>query len=118
MVDRQPDHTGVPEPAGPVQVANASAIPLAAERLAQRNEGESELVVVGLVIVPQVLTAFLAPSAARWADRWGRKPLLLVAFAALVLRMLLFTVAPGPLWLLPLQALSGVDATVMASCRR
>ncbi len=27
--------------------------------------------------------------------------------------MLLFTVAPGPLWLLPMQALSGIDAAVL-----
>ena len=95
------------------QVANASAIPLVAERLARHDEGESELVLAGLVIVPQVLTAFLAPWVAVWADRWGRKPLLLAAFATLALRVLLFTVAPGPLWLLPLQALSGIDATVI-----
>jgi len=95
------------------QIANASAIPLVAERLARHDQAESELLLAGLVIVPQVLTAFLAPWAAQWADRWGRKPLLLVALAALVLRVLLFTVAPGPLWLLPLQALSGIDATVI-----
>ncbi len=95
------------------QIANASAIPLVAERLARQDAGQSELLLAGLVIVPQVLTAFLAPWAARWADRWGRKPLLLVALAALAVRVLLFTAAPGPLWLLPLQALSGIDSTVI-----
>lgn len=39
------------------QVANASAIPLVTERLGQHGRGESELIVAGLVIVPQVITA-------------------------------------------------------------
>lgn len=55
----------------------------------------------------------IAPWMAGRADTWGRKPLLLVAFAALALRVLLFTVAPGPLWLLPMQTLSGIDAAVL-----
>ncbi len=95
------------------QVANASAIPLVTERLGQHGYGYSELIVAGLVIVPQVITAMIAPWIARRADAWGRKPLLLLAFAALALRVLLFTVAPGPLWLLPMQMLSGIDAAVL-----
>lgn len=94
------------------QIANASAIPLVTERLGAYG-GYSELIVAGLVIVPQVITASIAPWIAGRADAWGRKPLLLFAFAALALRVLLFTVAPGPLWLLPMQALSGIDAAVL-----
>lgn len=59
------------------QIANASAIPLVTERLGQRGGGYSELIVAGLVIVPQVITAMIAPWMARLADAWGRKPLLL-----------------------------------------
>ncbi|NPD69808.1 MFS transporter (plasmid) [Lichenicola cladoniae] len=95
------------------QVANASAIPLVAERLGQQHEAESELVLAGLIIVPQVITALLAGWFGRRADDWGRKPLLLLAFVALAARLLLFTVAPGPLYLLPMQALSGIDAAVI-----
>jgi MFS family permease len=95
------------------QVANASAVPLVTERLGQHDQGESELIVAGLIIVPQVITAALASWITRRADIWGRKPLLLAAFVALALRVLLFTVAPGPLWLLPMQALSGIDAVVI-----
>ena len=95
------------------QIANASAIPLVRERLGQHDSGRAELIVAGLVIVPQVITALIAPWMAGRADAWGRKPLLLLAFAALAARVLLFTVAPGPLWLLPMQALSGIDAAVL-----
>jgi MFS family permease len=95
------------------QIANASAIPLVTERLGQGDSGQSELIVAGLVIVPQVITALIAPWMAGRAHAWGRKPLLLFAFAALAVRVLLFTVAPGPPWLLPMQALSGIDAAVL-----
>ena len=95
------------------QIANASAMPLVSERLGQNHQGESELILSGLIIVPQVITAALASWTAHRADIWGRKPLLLAAFAALGLRVLLFTIAPGPIWLLPMQALSGIDAVVI-----
>ena len=95
------------------QVANASAIPLVGERLGRQHQAESELVLAGLIIVPQVITALLAGWFARRADDWGRRPLLLLAFAAQATRLLLFTVAPGPLYLLPMQSLSGVDAAVI-----
>lgn len=95
------------------QVANASAIPLVGERLGRQHQAESELVLAGLIIVPQVITALLAGWFARRADIWGRKPLLLLAFVALAARLLLFTVAPGPLYLLPIQSLSGIDAAVI-----
>ncbi len=95
------------------QIANASAMPLVTERLSQHDQGQSELIVAGLVIVPQIITAALASWMARRADSWGRKPLLLAAFVALALRIGLFTIAPGPLWLLPMQGLSGIDAVVI-----
>ena len=50
---------------------------------------------------------------ARRADIRGRKPLLLAAFVALALRIGLFTITSGSLWLLPMQALSGIDAVVI-----
>ena len=95
------------------QMANASAIPLTAERLGQADMARSSLILAGLVLVPQVVAALLASRVALLADGWGRKPLLLVAFASLTVRILLFTVVPDPLWLLPLQLLNGVEAAVL-----
>lgn len=95
------------------QMANASAIPLTAARLGQQDLARSSLILAGLVLVPQVLAAFLATPVAGLADSLGRKPLLLVAFAALTVRIVLFSVVPDPLWLLPLQLLSGVEAAVL-----
>ncbi|NPD68979.1 hypothetical protein HPQ61_19860 [Acetobacteraceae bacterium] len=65
------------------QVANASAIPEVTERLSQHDEGESELIVAGMIIVPEVIIAALALWIARRADIWGLRLLLLTAFVAL-----------------------------------
>ena len=95
------------------QIANASAIPLTAERLGREDMARSSLILAGLVLVPQVLAALLASRVALLADSWGRKPLLLAAFTSLTVRIALFTVVPDPLWLLPLQLLSGLEAAVL-----
>lgn len=95
------------------QFANASVMPLTTERLARHAEYESALVTAALVIVPQVITALLAGWVARRADGWGRKPLLLLGFAALPVRAVLFTFVPNPWYLLPVQALSGLTAAVV-----
>lgn len=95
------------------QMANASAIPLTAEKLGSGDIARSSLILAGLVLVPQVLAALIAFRVAALADEWGRKPLLLVAFASMTVRIALFTVVPNPLWLLPLQLLSGIEAAVI-----
>ena len=55
----------------------------------------------------QVVTIPMALLVAR-ADRIGRKPLLVVALAALPLRGLLFALSDAPGWMLAVQALDGV----------
>ncbi len=95
------------------QFANASVMPLTSERLASKDQHESELITAALVIVPQVVTALIAAWIARRADDWGRKPLLLLGFAALPARAVLFTFAPNPWYLLPIQSLGGLTAAVI-----
>jgi hypothetical protein len=45
-------------------------------------------------MVPQVIVAIMAPWAGRRANTWGRQPLLLVGFAALPIRALVFAWTP------------------------
>ncbi len=49
------------------------------------------------------------------ADRWGRKPLFLVGFAALPLRAFLYTLSDNTAWLIGLEVLDGVGAGVMSA---
>jgi MFS family permease len=95
------------------QLANASMLPLAGESLVYRGAPFSSLIVSALIIVPQVIVAVMAPWAGRRAKTWGRRPLLLVGFAALPIRALLFAWTTDPLILIAAQALDGVSGTML-----
>jgi predicted MFS family arabinose efflux permease len=78
------------------QMANASMLPLAGEAFVYSKDGVSSLIVSALIMVPQVIVAIMAPWAGRRANTWGRRPLLLVGFAALPIRALLFAWSTNP----------------------
>ena len=95
------------------QMANASMLPLAGEALAYSKEAFSSLIVSALIIVPQVIVALMAPWAGRRANTWGRRPLLLVGFAALPIRALVFAWTTNPMILIAAQILDGVSGTML-----
>jgi MFS family permease len=95
------------------QMANASVLPLAGEALAYSKASLSSLIVSALIIVPQVIVALMAPWAGRRAKTLGRRPLLLVGFAALPIRALLFAWTTNPMILIAAQALDGVSGTML-----
>jgi MFS family permease len=64
-------------------------------------------------MVPQVIVALMAPWAGRRAKTWGRRPLLLVGFAALPIRALLFAWTTNPTILIAAQVLDGVSGTML-----
>jgi MFS family permease len=95
------------------QMANASMLPLAGEALAYSKEALSSLIVSALIMVPQVIVAIMAPWAGRRANTWGRRPLLLVGFAALPIRALVFAWTTNPMILIAAQLLDGVSGTML-----
>ena len=95
------------------QLANASVLPLAGEVLVRMSQMDSSLIISAVIIVPQVLVVLTAPWAGRQAQSWGRRPLLLIGFAALPIRTLGFALISDPLPLLAIQALDGISATVL-----
>jgi MFS family permease len=95
------------------QMANASMLPLAGEFLAYGKGAHSSLIVSALIIVPQVIVAIAAPWAGHRANTWGRRPLLLVGFAALPIRALVFALTANPMILVAAQVLDGVSATML-----
>jgi MFS family permease len=95
------------------QVANASMLPLAGEAFAYKEEALSSLIVTALIMVPQVIVAIMAPWAGRRANTWGRRPLLLVGFAALPIRALVFAWTTNPTILIVAQLLDGVSGTML-----
>jgi MFS family permease len=95
------------------QFANASMLPLAGERLAYRNGTGASFIVSALIITPQVVVALSAPWVGQLAQNWGRRPLLLIGFSALVVRALLFAVTVDPPLLICIQLLDGVSGSVL-----
>ena len=72
------------------QLANAAMLPVVGAALVYDGESRSSLIVAALIILPQIVVALLAPWVGRQAQRWGRRPLLLIGFGALPIRALLF----------------------------
>ena len=95
------------------QLANASVLPLAGEALVHESQRDSSLVISALIIVPEVIVALMAPWAGQRAQSWGRRPLLLIGFAALPIRALSFALIGNPLLLLLVQTLDGISGTVL-----
>lgn len=95
------------------QLVNSSLMPLAAGQLGRAHLPDSTLLTSALVVVPQIVTALIAAWIARRANDWGRKPLLLAAFALVPIRAGLFGIAPGVWYLVAVQALDGLTAAVI-----
>jgi MFS family permease len=95
------------------QMANASMLPLAGEAFAYSKGAHSSLVISALIMVPQIVVAIMAPWTGRRANSWGRRPLLLVGFAALPIRALVFASTTNPAILIAAQVLDGVSGTML-----
>jgi len=89
------------------QLANASMLPLVGGMLAYEGKRQA------LIIVPQLIVALLAPWVGRQAEKPGRKPLLLMGFAALPIRAMLFALFSDPYALIVIQILDGITAAVL-----
>jgi predicted MFS family arabinose efflux permease len=56
----------------------------------------------------------MSPTVGRKAQAWGRRPLMLMAFAALAVRGVLFATVKDPYLLVAVQAFDGITAAVFA----
>jgi MFS family permease len=95
-------------------LANGAMLPLVAGIVTMRAEESASLMIAACMVVPQVVVALISPWVGRQADQWGRRPLLLIAFVALIARGLLFAVASHPYALMAIQVLDGISAAVFA----
>jgi MFS family permease len=99
--------------AGLFQLASASMMPLLSGMLAYEGKRQAAPLIAALIIVPQVLVGLLAPSVGKWAQKHGRKPLLLIGFAALPIRAVLFALISNPLALIIIQLMDVITGAVM-----
>jgi MFS family permease len=95
------------------QLANASMLPLVGEQLATTIPTETSLWMSGLIIVPQIVVAVLAPWVGYHSEKRGRKPLLLVAFALEPVRAALLAFTSNYAFLVVAQLLDGISGAVI-----
>jgi MFS family permease len=95
-------------------LGNAAMLPLMGSALTMRSSQWATLLIAACIVVPQLLVAAMSPWIGKRAQIWGRRPLLIIGFAALPLRGLLFAVISSPLPLVAVQLLDGVTAAVFA----
>jgi hypothetical protein len=94
-------------------LANAAMLPLMGGAVTMRSRDWATVLIAACIVVPQLLVALISPWVGRRAQEWGRRPLLLIGFAALPLRGLLFATLPGPYLLVAAQLLDGISAAVL-----
>lgn len=95
------------------QLADASVLPLVGENLATSIRDHAALWMSGLIIVPQVVVAILAPWVGFHSEKKGRRPLLLIGFGLEPVRALLLAFSSSYSVLVIGQGLSGVTGAIV-----
>ena len=94
------------------QLANSAMLPLMGSVLTMRSSRWASVLIAACIVVPQLLVAVVSPWVGRTAQSWGRRPLLLMGFAVLPIRGVLFAVIHDPNVLVVVQLLDGISAAV------
>ena len=97
-----------------LQLANAAMLPLMAGVVTERSSQWAPVLIAFCIVVPQAIVALMSPSVGAKAQSWGRRPLLLIGFAALTIRGLLFATVHDPYLLVAVQLFDGITAAVFA----
>jgi MFS family permease len=92
--------------------ANAPLLPLVGQKLALQFPHEATAMMSFCIVAAQGVMLPLALLVGHRADRWGRRPIFLVAFAALPIRAALYTLSDNAFWLIAVQLLDGVGAGI------
>jgi MFS family permease len=97
-----------------LQLANAAMLPLMAGVVTTRSSQWAPVLIAFCIVVPQAIVALMSPTVGVKAQLWGRRPLLLIGFAALTVRGLLFATVHDPYLLVAVQLFDGITAAVFA----
>jgi MFS family permease len=95
------------------QLANASLLPLLGETLGANKAAAGSIMISGLIIVPQIIVAILAPWVGYHSEMRGRKPLLLIGLGAETIRAGLFAVATNYPFMVAIQVLDGISGSII-----
>ena len=95
--------------------ANAPLLPLVGQKLAQAYPRLATAMMSSCIIAAQLIMLPVALAVGRTADRVGRKPILLIGFAVLPIRALLYTFSDSAPWLVGVQLLDGIGAGIFGA---
>lgn len=99
------------------QLANGPMASLVAQKISLAHEDWSAAITSTTIIAAQVVMLPMAIMVGRFADGWGRKPIILFAFAMLPVRALLYTLSDDPIWLFAVQSLEGVSTGLYSAIK-
>jgi MFS family permease len=95
------------------QLADASMLPLVGEQLAVTGQPQSSLSMSGLIIIPQIVVALLAPWVGYHSEKRGRRPLLLVGFGLEAGRAAILALSANYAVLAIAQLLDGITGAII-----
>ncbi len=95
--------------------ANAPLLPLVGQKLARSHPLWGTTMMSSCIIAAQMIMLPVAIAVGRTADRIGRKPILLLGFAVLPVRAVLYTLSDDAWWLIGVQLLDGVGAGIFGA---
>ena len=90
--------------------ANAPMLMLISGTLTAQGTNPS-LLIAACIVLPQIIVAFASPAVGRFAERYGRRIILMVGFSMLPLRCLFFSATQNPTLLVAVQVLDGIAAS-------
>jgi MFS family permease len=95
------------------QVANAAMLPLVGSAITMRSSHLATPLVAAAIVAPQLVVAAISPSVGELAQSWGRRPVLLIGFGALVVRGALLAWTIDPAVIVAVQMLDGISGAVL-----
>ena len=95
--------------------ANAPLLPLVGQKLAHSHPDWATAMMSACIIAAQLIMLPVALAVGATADKLGRKPILLIGFAVLPVRALLYTFSDDAWWLIGVQLLDGVGAGIFGA---
>jgi len=95
------------------QLANAAMLPLMGGILTMHANSWAAIIVAACVVVPQLVVVGMAPWVGRQAQSFGRRPLMLLCFGALIVRAVLFAFVIDPFGVVAIQVLDGISAAII-----
>jgi MFS family permease len=97
-------------------LANAAML-TSVSQLLSRTVGKDKAtsLTAACIVAAQLVMVPVAIVVGRNTEKWGTKPLFLVAFAFLAVRGALYTVSNDPWWLVGVQALDGIGAGIFGA---